>query len=116
MQCREIPSEDWTEFCDDFSREHAGWPVTIELLDPSAGPQRLADRLPLMGISLDTDGTRASTLQISTGQGVQATVSHAVELPLHIRTAQEETGDGTLQIEPAKGPSTLVHYHRPGDQ
>lgn len=114
MKSQEIPEEEWIRFGDAFSREHAGWPVTIELLGQDTGPQRLGADLPLQGISFDRAGTRPSSIEISAGGGPGTHVSHTVDLPLYIRVAEDEAGaGGTLQIEPARGPQTLVHFHRP---
>ena len=41
MKSQEIPEEEWIRFGDAFSREHAGWPVTIEVLGQDTGPQRV---------------------------------------------------------------------------
>ena len=41
MKSQEIPEEEWIRFGDAFSREHADWPVTIEVLGQDTGPQRV---------------------------------------------------------------------------
>ena len=58
MDTRTIPEELWVEFADRFSRDYAGWLATVEVLDGRVGAQRVADGLPLQGISFDTKGTR----------------------------------------------------------
>lgn len=114
MISSEIPQEQWSDFVDQFSRDHTGWPVTVEVLSGESGPQRLAQEQPLQGISFDTAGTRPSALQIGVGDRPSVNIQHTVELPLHIRLASDEAQErGTLQIEPARGPSTLLHFHRP---
>jgi hypothetical protein len=115
MQTYEVPEGEWMGFFDRFSRDHSGWPVTIEVLDEEAGPQRLVQEQPLQGISIDSAGSRPCTVQIGSGDNPDANFSHSVDLPLHIRVADNEQGsDGTLEIEPARGPVTLVRYRRPG--
>ena len=114
MRSIEVPDENWVDFFNNFSREHVGWPVTIEVLSPDAGLQRLAQELPLQGLTIETSGTRPSSLQIGAGDKINANISHVVELPLHIRLADDEQHSrGTLEIEPARGATTLVHFHRP---
>ena len=114
MQSREIPDEQWVRFFDEFSREHAGWPTSIVLMSNETGPQHLARELPLQGISFDPAGSRPCTISIGAGDSPSANLSHVVDLPLHIRLADEDSGEsGTIQIEPARGPVTLVQYHRP---
>src|SRR5437762_14124229 len=101
MQTRTIPEEQWIEHFDRFSREHIGGAVTIEVLDREAGPQHIAQELPLEGISFDTKGTRPSAMEISVGDRPDRHVSHVIDLPLTIREALEPNGDIDLQIEPA---------------
>ncbi|MGB7157107.1 MAG: DUF5335 family protein [Tepidisphaeraceae bacterium] len=114
MQSHEIPDEQWIDFFNRFSRDHAGWPVTIELMSEETGPQHLVQELPLQGISFDPAGSRPCTINVGAGDSPSANISHVVDLPLHIRLADDERGStGTIQIEPADGPVTLVHYHRP---
>ena len=114
MQTYEIPDEQWIGFFDRFSREHANWPVTIEVLSVEAGPERIAQELPLQGISFDASGTRPCTIHVGAGDKPDANTSHVIDMPLHIRVADDEGGDrGTVQIEPARGATTLVHFHRP---
>lgn len=113
METRTISEEQWLEYFDHFSRDHVGWPATIEVLDNQRGPLRVAQELPLQGISFDTKGTRPSTIQISVGDEPGTHVSHVIDLPLFIRQALEPDGAIDLQIEPANGPITLIHLHGP---
>jgi hypothetical protein len=113
MRTREIPEDQWIEFFDRFSRDHLGWPATIELLDQQAGPQNVAENAPLLGISFDHKGSRPSVVQISVGDSPGAHVNHVIDLPLHIRAADEADGSIDLQIEPARGPVALIHLREP---
>jgi len=114
MTTNEIDDEQWISFFDRFSRDHAGWPVTIEMLAGESGPQRLARELPLQGVSFDGCGTRPCTVRVGAGDDPGATVSHTVDMPLHIRVADDNNGScGTIEIEPAQGPATLIHYRQP---
>src|SRR5436305_1731674 len=67
METCKIPEEHWLSFFDTFSRDYFGWPCTLEVLDERNGPQHLAENLPLQGISFDTKGTRACSIEISAG-------------------------------------------------
>src|SRR6266511_3494345 len=107
METRIIPEDRWIEFFDVFSRHHAGWAVTIEVLDARNGPQNIAENLPLQGISFDQKGSRPCVVQISVGDSPDRHVNHVIDLPLHIREADEADGNVDLQFEPAQGPTTL---------
>jgi hypothetical protein len=109
MQTRTIPDEQWIDYFDRFSRDHAGCAVTVEVLDREAGPQHIALDLPLLGISFDSEGTRPSAMEISVGERPDQHVNHVVDMPLNIRQLQGADGDIDVQIEPATGPVTLLH-------
>ena len=114
MRDYEIPEQQWISYFDGFSREHAGWPVTIEVLTAETGPQRVATDLALQGISFDSSGTRPCTIQVGAGDDTSANMSHVIDLPLHIREVKDDdNGDVTIQIEPARGAMTLIHLHQP---
>jgi hypothetical protein len=112
MKTFEVNENQWIDFFGRFSRDHAGWPVTIEVLSPDAGPQRLAGEQPLQGISFDPAGSRPCTITVGVGDQPSANISHTVDMPLHIRVAEAESGEsGTIEIEPARGAATLMHFH-----
>jgi Family of unknown function (DUF5335) len=115
MHSHEIPAEQWLGFFDQFSHDHAGWPVTVEVLSSDdTSPEKIARNLPLQGISFDRAGTRPSSLRIMAGDDPAANVSHVIDLPLHVRLAEkEDDSSGLLMIEPAQGETTLVHFHPP---
>jgi hypothetical protein len=113
METYTIPAERWMQFFDGFNRDHLGWPVTIEVLDEDFGPQHIAENLPLQGISFDTKGTRSCSIEIGAGDQLGVHMTHVIDMPLHIRQAQERNGDIDLQIEPAKRPVTLIHLRGP---
>jgi hypothetical protein len=113
MKSFDIPADKWLSYFDAFSQEHVGWPATIEVLDQQRGPQKLAGELPLQGISFEPAGSRPCTIQVGAGDRPDATISHVIDLPLHIRLADDEQGELTIQIEPARGAPTLVRLHEP---
>jgi uncharacterized protein DUF5335 len=113
MDSQLIPENQWVDFFDQFSRDHMGWPATIEVLDREVGPQRIAENLPLQGISLDTKGSRSCSIEVGAGDQPTRHISHLVDMPLHIRQAQEPNGSVILQIEPAVEPVTLIHVRGP---
>ena len=109
MTTQIIPSDQWGEFMDHFSREYLDHRVTIQVLAGQSGPQLVADNLPLQGISFDTKGTRPSALAISAGGESGPHVSHVIEMPLHISSFAQDDGDVSLAVEPARGAITLIH-------
>jgi len=112
MRTRIISEDEWINYFDRFSRDHAGWPATIEVLDMNVGPQNLAQCLPLEGISFDVKGTRPCAIEVSAGEKGRH-INHVVDMPMCIREADEADGSIDIQIEPATGPVTLIHLQGP---
>lgn len=112
METRTIPESEWIEFANRFSRDHVGWLATVQVLDGS-GALLVAKDLPLQGISFDTKGSRPCSIEVSVGDTPTGHVRHVVDLPLHVREADEPDGSVDLQIEAADGPQTLVHVRGP---
>ncbi|MCC6423675.1 MAG: DUF5335 family protein [Phycisphaerales bacterium] len=113
MQSHEVPQDQWVDFCNRFSDEHLGWPVTIEVLSQEAGPERILADQPLRGISLDPAGSRPCSIDVGAGNSLSSNFTHTVDHPRHIRLADQDRNSGTLEIQPKDGPATLVHFHRP---
>src|SRR5438445_11311817 len=97
MDARTVPEDQWIDFVDGFSRDHRGWPATIEMRPRQHGAQTVAKNLPLLGMSFDTKGTRPSSLEIVAGENPERHVSHRVDMPLYIREAAQS--DGSVEIE-----------------
>jgi len=112
MKTLTIPENDWIAFAGRFSRDHLGWLATVQVLDGS-GVLLLAKDLPLQGISFDTKGSRPCSIVVSVGDSPTDHVRHVVDLPLHLREADEPDGSIDLQIEPADGSQTLIHLRGP---
>jgi hypothetical protein len=109
MPTREIPPEAWHEFLDRFSRQHEGWLVTLEVLG-RLGAQPEARELPLRGISARSHG-RHREISVVIGEAPEASLTHIVAAPRHLRLDQTEEGaDRALQIESEDGETTLLQF------
>ncbi|MCX6619466.1 MAG: DUF5335 family protein, partial [Acidobacteria bacterium] len=55
MAYQEIPREQWKDFCDEFSKQHEGWLVSVEVVDETVGPDHevIASELALWGVTVD---------------------------------------------------------------
>lgn len=116
METRTIPEEQWFEFFNRLSQECTGWPTTIEVLlqqQQQGRPRHVAEALPLEGISFDTKGSRPCSLEIAVGDRVDRHISHVVDLPLYVRQTEQPSGSMDVEIEPAKGPITILHLRGP---
>src|SRR2546423_9859722 len=108
METRTIPENDWIDFADRFSREHAGWLATVQVLHGGSGALLVAKDLPLQGISFDTKGSRRNSIEVSVGETPSDHVRHVVDLPLHLPEADEPGGSVDLQNEAADGSPHLL--------
>jgi hypothetical protein len=96
------------EFADRFSRDHVGWLATVQV--DGAGVLFLTKDLPLQGIRFDTKGSHPCPIAASVGDPPADHLRHVVDLPPHLREADEPDGSIDLQIEPAQ---TLIHLRGP---
>jgi hypothetical protein len=112
MQSRTIPPEQWSTFIERFNRDHLGWPVTVEVLDKQFGPQLVAKDLNLLGMTIEDAGSRSCVMEIAIGDRPDRHVDHLIDKPLFIRELENNNGID-LQVEPAEGPVTLMHFYRP---
>jgi len=111
MESCNVPNEQWSDYVNRFSNDHQGWCATVELLDHVNGPQKLAEDLPLVGLSFDSKGSRACSMEITVGDRPEASIHHVIDSPRSICEFDQDGGDVDLQIEPSDGPKVLVHLH-----
>ena len=112
MQTREIPEAQWEPFCKEFSEAHRGDRITLEIFGPEVGTQRGAEMQPLVGITLDTKGSRRGSIAVMCGDSPSVNIVHSVASPDHVRVAQTDDGlTQALEIESAAdGNKTIVWF------
>jgi hypothetical protein len=112
MQTRDIPREQWIRFFDDFSKNHEGWIVTMEVLGADIGDQEEANNLPLVGISADVKA-RENRVEIIIGGRPDVDVTRFIERPKHIWVKEPRVpGDEAMEIESEDGIKTILNFHR----
>ena len=112
MQTREIPREQWIRYFDDFSKNHEGWIVTLEVLGADIGDQEEANNLPLVGISADVKA-RENRVEIIIGGRPDVDVTRFIERPKHIWVKEPRVpGDEAMEIESEDGIKTILNFHR----
>ena len=111
MQTREIPSEQWVRFFDDFSKNHEGWIVTLEVIGSNFGDQDEARRLPLVGVSADMKA-HENRIEIIVGGRPDADVTRFIESPKHVWVKEPRIpGDEVIEVESDDGIKTLLNFH-----
>ena len=106
MFTREIPRRQWPKFLNDFSRDHNGWFVSLEVRRSVIGNQLAAASKPLLGVSPDGDA-----ISISVGTRPDTYIDHRVTDAEHIWLEQnDEKNDVALQIDSSDGTKTLLRF------
>lgn len=101
---KEIPRGEWRQFLDEFTREHQGWQVAVEVDDPEAGSQVQAHDLPLQGIAADE-----RDVAVVVGEEVSPALTHIVHGARSLRVRETPRGNiATLEIESSDGSKTRV--------
>lgn len=108
MEQQLVPAEQWRGFAEDFSRLHEGQQVTIDVVDSQGESQHIAQNLPLMGMAIDSAGTRPSSIEIAVGDTTAGLITHVIDLPMAITLETVQERDIALLIEPARGPKTVL--------
>jgi hypothetical protein len=111
MQTREIPREQWVRFFDDFSKNHEGWVVTLEVIGLDLGDQEEVNGLPLVGVSADVKA-RENKIEIIAGGELDADVTRFIDTPKRVWIKEARIpGDEALEVESEDGLKTLLNFH-----
>ena len=109
----EIPRGEWLSFLDGFSRQHAGWLVSLEVAE---GPGRSgveAEDLKLEGITPE-HSEEHDRICIALGKAPDDHLTHFVSDPIRVVFLETRTGEQAgLQIEAADGSRTVVRFRGP---
>jgi len=113
----EIQQEQWQAYLDGFSKRNSGRMADLQILSDELGTQEEAEMLPFEGITLDTKGFLASSVEImlgGTGSADKRNLTHTVT---RIRRIVSKTGrDGreeALEIEASDGAKTILIFKTP---
>lgn len=115
----EIAGDALLTFCDEFSRQHMGWLVTVELAetarldaDPTtaaAAYRSLGHELALQGITAEHRGTTFD-ITIIAGQGKDR-LTHAISAPKRVVLEESAAGEHRgLRIDADDGMTTRVRF------
>ena len=111
MQTRQIPKNEWPAFFDRFSRQHKGWLVKLEILNPDLGAQVEETGLALAGLTDEWDETKGNTVMIMAGNEPDDHVTHSISNPTAVSLEQTDEGaDVALSIKSADGTTALLSF------
>ena len=110
----EIQQEQWQAYLDGFSKRNSGRMADLQILSDELGTQEEAEMLPFEGITLETKGSLASSVEImlgGTGAADKGNLTHTVT---QVRRIVPKTGgDGredALEIEAGDGAKTILIF------
>jgi hypothetical protein len=110
---QQIPREEWASYLSGISRKDATQWVRVESIDAETGDQPLADRLPLVDISLETKGSDAGAVQIIVGRENER-ITHRILEPDHLYAELDsQTGELECLEIGERGGKTLIFFERP---
>jgi hypothetical protein len=108
MRTREIPRTEWVSFCNNFSRSHEGWGVTLEVFGSEIGDQIEERALFLAGLTAEVS-ERGDHVAIMLGGKPAGHVTRQISAPTAIELELGEDGTNrALQIKSADGTATLL--------
>lgn len=107
---REIPREVWADYLALLSSITHAQCVRIEAGSPDIGEQLLAQRLPLIEISLAEKGSGMGAIEVTVGRPGEE-ITHRIFYPHHIYADESESGElECLDIEDAEHTKTLIFF------
>lgn len=111
MKTREVSREQWTDFFEDFSRRHIGWPSRVIVVGERLGAQVEAYGLGLLGVYYET-GRNAITFLLEKNPSEH--LEHPVRAPDRVWVEVAENGDeAALEIEALDGTKTILEFRPP---
>ena len=111
MQTKQIPKSEWPAFLDQFSRQHEGWLVKLEIFNPEFGAQVEETGLALEGLTDEWDEVKGNTIMITAGNEPDDHVTHSISHPTEVSLEQTDEGaDAALSIKSADGTTALLSF------
>jgi hypothetical protein len=111
MATRGIDRSQWKEFCNQFSRSHRGWLVSVEAFGSEFGAQVGARSLPFEGITAEQTGDGGWRIELMAGYKPTDHVSHRIDQPVKLwLSTLDETDSEVLEIESADQQRILVRF------
>ena len=111
MKTREIPKNEWPKFFDNFSRQHEGWLVTLEIFGTEFGAQVQERELTFAGIVDEWDEIHGNQIVIMVGEKPVDHITHSIANPTQVSLEQtDEDAHAVLAIKSANGVMALMRF------
>lgn len=110
----EIQPEQWQTYLNDFTKRNSGRMAGLQVISEEQGVQQEAETLSFEGITLETKGSLASSVEIMLGGTSTVDGRNLTHTITHIRRIVPKMGaDGredALEIEGADGAKTILIF------
>jgi Family of unknown function (DUF5335) len=106
-----VPSEQWSGFLDDFSRQHRGWSACLETYDLDTRENVLSHEAPLESIDLDLEEQRNPRINVIVHLDNKV-VKHILYRPSSLVLQSADGRVESLRIETVNT-ETTVHFRKP---
>ena len=111
MGARDIAQRSWGDELDSFSRQHAGWRVSLRTTTPDGGITLAARGVPLLGVA--RAGSDTADIEVALGDRADH-VAHIVPEAMAVRVELTPDGaDRALVIDSADGTTTTLQFDSP---
>jgi hypothetical protein len=110
MQTKEIQESEWSDFFDNFSRNHQGRPVDIEIFGSELGAQAQEKGLSFEGITVEWDEVSGNTIMIMVGASADDHITHSINRPTQVSLGTDRGEDFALAIKGADGSLALLRF------
>jgi len=107
---REIPRDQWVRFFDDFSLDHDGWLMEVEVAGKDDRRKTEARRLPLQGITVDLNPGDNDTTSIILDLQPNVHLTHSVPRTTQVVFDEDRQ---ELDVISADGETTMVRFQSP---
>ena len=114
MKTKEIQRNEWPKFFDNFSRQHEGCLVTLEVFGTEFGAQVQQRELAFEGIVDEWDEVQGNRIVIMVGAKPEDHITHSISRPMQVSVEQTDEGtDAVLAIMSADGVIALLRFRSP---
>lgn len=107
MITKEIAQSDWAQFFNNFSRQHEGWMVTLEMFGSGIGAQIEDGDLGFEGIVADANGKE---IAVMIGTKADEHVTHTIEHPKSVKVEQTDEGIPVAVAINSEERTTIVKF------
>lgn len=109
MKPRDIQRDQWPTFFDDFTRNHTGWTITLEIIGTEIGAQIQDRELVFEGIV-----TEGKEIMIMAGERLDGHITHRIARPVQVSFDEdEESASAIIMINAADAITTLLKLRAP---